>query len=32
MNRVKKLAWGIAWGVYIGLFWIAAEIIRGAIA
>lgn len=29
MNRVKKLAWGIAWGMYIGLFWIAAVLIRG---
>lgn len=32
MNRVKKLAWGIAWGVYIGLFWIAGVLIRGYMA
>lgn len=32
MNRVKKLACGIAWGMYIGLFWVAGVLIRGYIA
>lgn len=32
MNSAMKLICGIGWALYIGLFWIAAEIIRGAIA
>lgn len=32
MNSITKLVWGIVWGLFIGSFWVAAEIIRGAIA
>ncbi|EQM95104.1 hypothetical protein OFAG_02328 [Oxalobacter formigenes HOxBLS] len=32
MSKTKELMWGIGWGLFIGLFWVAAEIIRGAIA
>ena len=28
MNRMKKLAWGIAWGLYIGSFWLLGAFIK----
>lgn len=32
MKKMLELFTGIGWALYIGLFWVAAEIIRGAIA